>query len=78
MRDDVHGYVATFGAAPPRPLKPFSVIERTRDSEGTGRRTDTFTSSMRYALERREALRNQGRPAFVQDKDGRRVERGWT
>lgn len=77
MRDDVHGYVATWGAAPPRPVKPFDVMERVRDSEGKGKRTDTRTSSMRYALERRDALRRQGRPAYVTDISGRRVEPGW-
>ena len=77
MRDDTHGYVATWGAAPPRPLKPFTVIERIRDRDGHGRATDTTTSSLRYALERRQTLREQGRPAFVTDKDGRRVEAAW-
>lgn len=77
MRDDVHAYASTWGAAPPRPVKPFDVIERTRGKDGKGRRSDTRTSSIRYALDRRDELRRQGRPAYVTDISGRRVERGW-
>lgn len=68
-----HGYTRGYGWKP-EPLKPYSVIERRRDDDGAGHRTDTFTFSRRYAIERRDALRAQGRPAFVTDRDGRRVE----
>lgn len=74
MRDDVHAYVATWGAAPPRPVKPFRVVLRQK----RGKATDTITSSLRYALERRDHLRRTQRPAYVEDVSGRRVEVGWT
>ena len=67
------GYTRGYGWRP-EPLKPFEVIERTRDNEGQGKRTDTVTSSLRYAIERRDTLRDQRRPAFVIDSTGRRVE----
>ena len=69
MRDDTHGYTRGYGWKP-TPLKPFEVLER----RGPGVRTDTVTSSVRYAIERRDELRRQRRPAYVIDKDGRRVE----
>lgn len=74
MRDSVHGYANGRHNTPP--LKPFDVIERVRAEDGSwaGRRTDTVTSSVRYAIERRDDLRRQGRPAYVIDKDGVRVE----
>ena len=73
MQDGIRAFTRGYGWRP-EPLKPFSVIERTRDNEGQGRRTDTVTSSLRYAIERRDDLRAQRRPAFVIDRDGRRVE----
>lgn len=74
MRDDTHAYTnAQPFHSPPR--KPFEVIERIRvPAGGTARRTDTTTGSLRYAIERRDTLRRQGRPAFIRDLDGRRVE----
>ena len=42
MRDDVHAYVATWGAAPPRPVKPFRVVLRQKG----GKATDTVTRSL--------------------------------
>lgn len=76
MRDDTHGYTGAYGC-PVRPVGPFEVIERIRDNDGVGRRTDTLTRSLRYALERRDWLRRTNRPAFVREITGRRVERAW-
>lgn len=73
MRGDTRGYTSPYGA-PAAPRKPFYVIERIRDQDGQGKRTDTITGSMRYAHERKVYLRQTGRPAFVHDRDGRRVE----
>lgn len=75
MRDDTHGYASPYAAR--RPVKPFEVIERVRDADGIGKRTDTCTSSLRYALERRDALRANRRPAYVIDVSGQRVETRW-
>lgn len=72
MQDSVHGYTRGYGWKP-TPRKPFFVIERTPPF-GLGRRTDTQTSSLAYAMRRRDELRRTRRPAFVQDIDGRRVE----
>lgn len=73
MQDGVHGFTRGYGWRP-EPIKPFTVVERTRDNDGVGRRSDTLTRSRRYAIERRDDLRAQGRPAFVEDASGRRVE----
>lgn len=68
MRDDVHGY--TRGRDSSTARKPFDVIERVPG----GKRTDTETFNLERAIRRRDELRHQRRPAFVQDRDGRRVE----
>lgn len=75
MRDDTHGYTRGFRQNP-YPRKPFDVMERVREPDGGkgGQRSDTRTSSLRYAMDRRTELVRQGRPAFVLDADGRRVE----
>lgn len=75
MRDDLHAYTGSRQFQSP-PRKPFEVIERTKGAGlgDLGKRTDTVTSSLRYAIERRDDLRRTRRPAYVIDKDGRRVE----
>jgi hypothetical protein len=69
MRDDTHGYTKGFPAWC-KPRGPFEVFERVR----FGKRSDTYTGSLRYAIDRRNELVRQGRPAYVIDVDGRRVE----
>lgn len=66
---DLLGYARGYGWKP-QPRKPFEVHQRTPG----GHRTDTVTSSLRYAIERRDHLRRTQRPAYVIDADGRRVE----
>jgi hypothetical protein len=74
MRDDTHGFTSGFRQNP-YPRKPFDVMERVRvPGAGGAQRSDTRTSSLRYAMDRRTELVRQGRPAFVLDADGRRVE----
>lgn len=74
MRDDTHGYTRDPGRPNRYPRKPYFVIERVRDEDGSGKRTDWQTGNLRYAIDRRDDLRGQGRPAYVEDVTGRRVE----
>ncbi len=72
MQDSTHGYTRGYGWKP-LPRKPFFVMQRTGPRH-EGQRTDTQTSSLGYAIRRRDELRRTQRPAYVVDVEGRRVE----
>lgn len=74
MRDDAHGFTRDHGRPNRYPRKPFFVMERVRDADGGGKRTDMQTSDTMRAIYRRDELRRSGRPAYVEDVTGRRVE----
>ena len=57
--------------------KLYDVVERVRDADGQGRRTDTVTGDLKRAIARRDEMRRQGRPAYVTDAGGRRIEVSW-
>ena len=66
-------YVLSAGCLP----KLYDVVERVRDADGQGKRTDTVTGDLVRAIRRRDEMRRQGRPAYVTDAGGRRVEVSW-
>ena len=57
--------------------KLYDVVERVRDADGQGKRTDTVTGNLERAIARRDEMRRQGRPAYVTDAGGRRIEVSW-